>query len=143
MYSGKGVRSFSAPSAAVFRLARAAMVAMLGVACNLVQAADVPPAVPLLGPLESLPSWARAQKAPPKRALVIGIDNYTGVRPLTTPAFDAKLVSDTLHALDASIVISRVPSTQFTRKGLLDAIATFKASIEVGDVVFVYYSGHG
>ncbi len=140
MYSGMDVYSFLNLSAAI---CRTAMIAMLGAAFNFVQAADVPPADPPLGSIDSLPPWARAQKSPPKRALVIGIDNYTGIRSLTTPAFDAKLVSDTLHALDPSIIISRVPSTQFTREGLLDAIAAFKTSIEVGDVVFIYYSGHG
>lgn len=141
MHSGKAVRSFLAPSATIYCYALAPMIATLGAVFNPVQASESLP--PPFKSLESLPSWARAQKAPPKRALVIGIDNYTEVRALATPTFDAKLVSDTLHALDPSIIISQVPSTQFTRTGLLDAIATFKASIEVGDVVFVYFSGHG
>lgn len=142
MHSTKAVRSFLTPLAALRRYPLAAVIATLGAAFSSVQATDLSPPPPF-NSLESLPSWARAQKAPPKRVLVIGIGNYTGVRKLTTPDFDAKLVSDTLHALDPAIIITRVPSTQFTRGGLLDAIAMFKASIEVGDVVFVYYSGHG
>jgi uncharacterized caspase-like protein len=91
----------------------------------------------------ALPAWAQAQKPPPKKALIIGIDNYQFASALTTPAFDADMIAASLKKLDPGFDIRTVPTNQRDRKGLLDAFEAYSASLKEGDVAFVFYSGHG
>ena len=68
---------------------------------------------------DSLPDWARTQKPPPKRALVIGAADYLKIKRLSTPAFDARLVADTLRSLDPAIAVTLLQPTQLTREQML------------------------
>lgn len=90
-----------------------------------------------------LPAWARETALPTKRALIIGIDQYQHAPPLKTPTFDAGLMADALKATDPNFIVHHVPKENTTRKGLLNELRSFAASIQPGEVVLLFYSGHG
>lgn len=94
--------------------------------------------------LASLPAWAQERIAPIKRALVVGISNYKHANPLTTPPFDADLVSQALKKLDPQTNVMRPPSDdQLGRDDLLDLFEKFRNSLHPGDIAILYFSGHG
>jgi hypothetical protein len=90
-----------------------------------------------------LPVWARETALPTKRALIIGIDQYQHAPKLPTPTFDARLMADALKATDPNFIVHLVPIENTTRTGLLNELRSFAASIQPGEVVLLFYSGHG
>jgi hypothetical protein len=90
-----------------------------------------------------LPSWAREKAFPTKRALIIGIDHYQHAPTLKTPSFDAGLMADALEATDSNFIVRIVPKENTTRKGLLNELHSFAASIQPGEIVLLFFSGHG
>ncbi|AVO58912.1 caspase family protein [Pseudomonas chlororaphis] len=100
-----------------------------------------PPTVPELA---SLPAWAQERIAPLKRALVVGIGSYKHANQLTTPPFDADLVSDALKKLDPQTIVMRPsPNNHLGRNDLLDLFEKFRDNLHPGDIAIVYFSGHG
>ncbi len=91
----------------------------------------------------ALPDWAQAQKPPPKKALLVGINNYQFASHLATPAIDAALVAAALKKVDSGFNLRTVPANQLHREGLLDAFQAFAEGVKEGDVALVFYSGHG
>lgn len=90
-----------------------------------------------------LPDWAQAQKPPPNKALLVGINNYQFASHLATPAIDAALVAAALKKVDSGFNLRTVPANQLHRDGLLDAFQAFAEGVKEGDVALVFYSGHG
>lgn len=90
-----------------------------------------------------LPAWAKKTALPTKRALIIGVDQYQHAPPLKTPTFDAVLMEDALKATDSNFIVHLVPKENTTRTGLLNELRNFAASIQPGEVVLLFYSGHG
>lgn len=79
-----------------------------------------------------------------KRALVVGIASYKYANSLTTPPFDADLVSDALKKLDPKTNVMRPQSgDHLGRNDLLDLFEKFRDSLHPGDIAIVYFSGHG
>ena len=91
--------------------------------------------------LSDLPAWAQERRAAPRRALVIGVQDYAKVTPLVTPRADRDLVSRRLHALGFTVTTPQ--ALDLTRDQMLDQIDVFLASLEPGDVALIYFSGHG
>lgn len=104
--------------------------------------ADVVP-LPPAADLSTLPAWAQIQKPPTKRALVIGIGDYEHAAKLATPPFDGDMVEKTLKKLDPNFVITHPVGIETTRAGLLGEVKSFARTIQPGDLVFVFFSGHG
>ena len=119
------------------RLARVAL-ALMSLECGTCFAA-----IPPIPPLKDLPSWAQQQQAPVRRALVIGIADYAHVPPLKTPAHDADKVASELSSLPSKFIVSQVDVKATGRLDLISAIKAFASTVQVGDIVLVYYSGHG
>lgn len=88
------------------------------------------------------PPWARDAVPPKRRALVIGVQTYVHARTLPTPNADASLV-ESVFDKDLEFVVRRVPADHTDWAPLVDEIAAFAATVEEGDVVVVYFSGHG
>ena len=114
----------------------AAALAFLAIGAGASTVSSYPPTPPL-------PVWAQVQKAVPKRALVIGIADYKHATILTTPPVDATAIAAALTKADPGIVLRSVPTNKMDRKGLIDELMAFAATVEEGDVAFVFYSGHG
>jgi hypothetical protein len=91
--------------------------------------------------LADLPAWAQERRAPSKRALVIGVQDYAKVTSLVTPRADRDLVSRRLHSLGFTVTTPQ--ALGLTRDQMLDQIDGFLASLEPGDVALIYFSGHG
>lgn len=84
--------------------------------------------------------------APPRRALLIGVGKYSSgeINPLDGPPNDvavmeALLSNDRFGFTD----IVKLQDTQATRAAILSALDALAQRTSAGDVVAVYYSGHG
>lgn len=106
-------------------------------------AALADPQFPPAPELASLPIWAQERVAPFKRALVVGISNYKHANPLSTPLYDAELVSNALKRLDPKMAVTQLSGNDLSRDELLDRFENFKDSLRPGEIALVYYSGHG
>jgi hypothetical protein len=79
------------------------------------------------------------------RALLIGINQYTGVPPLRGAVNDVALLSEVLtsrfgfQAKDVETLIDQ----QATRAGILAALDRLAARSAEGDLVYLHFSGHG
>jgi hypothetical protein len=93
--------------------------------------------------LSRLPEWARARVEPPRWAFVVGIGSYARAAPLSTPANDRRLMRRTLADLGFRVWELKPEEENLTRQGFLDAFKAFTAQVSPGDVVMVYFSGHG
>ncbi|WP_333590781.1 caspase family protein [Brevundimonas sp.] len=91
--------------------------------------------------LADLPTWAQERRDPPKRALVIGVQDYARVPSLVTPRADRDLVARRLRALGFTVAAPQ--ALNLGRDQMLDQIDAFLASLQPGDVAVVYFSGHG
>ena len=100
-------------------------------------------AIPPAPALKDLPLWAQQQQAPVKRALVIGIADYTHIPGLQTPTHDADIVAKELSELPSKFIVTRVDVNATGRLALINAFRAFAKTVQPGDVVLVYYSGHG
>ncbi|QTT85355.1 caspase family protein [Pseudomonas chlororaphis] len=99
--------------------------------------------IPAVPELASLPAWAQERVAPVKRALVVGISVYKHANPLSTPLYDAELVSNALKRLDPQMAVTQLSGNDLSRDELLERFENFRDSLRPGDIALVYYSGHG
>lgn len=73
-------------------------------------------------------------------ALIIGNNNYLELDSLNNPVFDAKDVSTALQ----DIGVQNIHLYQdLTASAMQEAVSDFISTIEIGDLVFIYYAGHG
>ncbi len=89
------------------------------------------------------PSASKAKQAPPifanRKALVIGNDSYQKVTPLVNAREDAKVVAESLTSLGYKVSLK----LDVTEKQFKSELRTFKAQIQPGDEVAIFYAGHG
>ena len=100
-------------------------------------------AVGLLIVLGSI-GWSELASAEPQRrvALVIGNSAYQQISRLANPANDARLVGETLQALDFDL-IGREPLLDLDFLAMRRAIRAFGEALKGGAVGLFYYAGHG
>jgi hypothetical protein len=79
----------------------------------------------------------------PRKALVVGIGAYQHARKLTTPVHDAAAFGDLLRNDLHFDQVTVLGEDAANRTALVTAIKAFAQTIEEGDLVFVYFSGHG
>lgn len=94
-------------------------------------------------PPAALPDWAKVKRVVPRKALIIGVDTYDHATQLSTPIHDVDIVSSALTNLGFSVPAQFVLKGRLDREALLVAIKNFAATLNEGDVTFVYFSGHG
>ena len=78
------------------------------------------------------------------QALVIGVNNYAGLRPgssLNGCVPDAKLMEEKLKGYNFEVTL--LTDDQATKAGILAAIAALKDKLSAKDKVVVYFAGHG
>jgi TPR repeat protein len=75
-------------------------------------------------------------------ALVIGNSAYQSAVPLTNPAADAKLMSDTLLSL-GFFVVGGGARLDLDKSALESALTEFNKAMIGADVALLYYAGHG
>ena len=75
-------------------------------------------------------------------ALVIGNSAYRSAVPLTNPASDARLISDTLLSL-GFFVVGGGARLDLDKPGLENALNDFGRALVGADVALFYYAGHG
>jgi hypothetical protein len=91
--------------------------------------------------MATLPDWARTPVRAPRRALVVGIGQYQTAPDLSAPRFDADRVANLLGA--NQFAVRRLASDAPSYLEIVAAVQTFAASVQVNDIVIVYFSGHG
>lgn len=74
-----------------------------------------------------------------RRALVIGNARYLHVTPLRNPAHDAERVAASLKDVGFKVTLLR----DATLQQMADSAETFGHAIGRGDIVFLYFAGHG
>jgi hypothetical protein len=72
-------------------------------------------------------------------ALVIGNDRYQNVPPLQKAVNDARTIGQALKGLGFTVTVAE----NVTRTVMSQQLVAFAASVQQGDVVLFYYSGHG
>jgi len=81
------------------------------------------------------------EREPARHALVIGNADYDHLGPLNSAKLDAKRIAQCLTQLRfKTTIIARLPSLQVFEDEMLP---TFRKLLERGDLVVVYFSGHG
>jgi hypothetical protein len=75
----------------------------------------------------------------PRKAIVISIGNYDFLTKIPTAKTDFERVKTTLEALKFQVT----PLYDVESDPAWDGVKQFWGSLEPGDIVFVYYSGHG
>lgn len=84
------------------------------------------------------PAWAQSQ--PGRRiALVIGNANYTNGGVLDNPEADADAVAAKLTGLGFQVTADK----NLGQSGMRDLIGSFMSKVRDGDLVLIYYAGHG
>lgn len=81
-------------------------------------------------------------QAQDRYALVIGINSYDSGNDLFNPVRDARDVADRLGKLGYTVVGGRA-QIDLTRAQLLDQVDALAKRLRPGDMVFVYFAGHG
>lgn len=74
-----------------------------------------------------------------RRALVIGNDNYRHVTPLRNARADARAMGNALAALGFAVTARM----DVDERGLKEALRNFRAEIQGGDEIVLYFAGHG
>lgn len=92
---------------------------------------------------EMVPDWAKIRHPVPRKALVVGLGSYDHATQLATPVHDAEIVSNALTSLSFTIEPQFLVKGRMERTALLTTIKHFAATLNEGDVAFVYFSGHG
>jgi uncharacterized caspase-like protein len=72
-------------------------------------------------------------------ALVIGNDSYQNVQPLKNARSDAKAIAAELKNVGFEVTLKQ----DLNQKSMKSALREFKASVQGGDEVVFYFSGHG
>jgi uncharacterized caspase-like protein len=85
--------------------------------------------------LVSLTAPAHARRL----ALVVGNDSYQNVQPLKNARSDAKAIAAELKAVGFEVTLKQ----DLNQKMMKSALREFKASVQGGDEVVFYFSGHG
>jgi len=75
-------------------------------------------------------------------ALVIGIEKYSHVAPLTNPEKDARRIAGALGRAQFEVTLLVKPA-EVTRLGLVSALRTFRDKAEGAEAAVIYYAGHG
>lgn len=87
-----------------------------------------------------LPTLAQAQSAPLRRvALVIGNATYTNGGVLDNPESDAEAVAAKLTKLGFQVTADK----NLGQSGMRNLIGAFMSKVRDGDLVLIYYAGHG
>ncbi|MBL0947451.1 caspase family protein [Brevundimonas sp.] len=98
--------------------------------------------IALLGLIVALVAvWGPAQ-AQDRYALIIGINDYESGNDLYNPVRDARDVADRLGKLGYTLVGGGA-QIDLTRAELLDQVDALARRLRPGDMVFVYFAGHG
>ncbi|SMH31852.1 caspase family protein [Azospirillum agricola] len=84
---------------------------------------------------------SHALAAPATRALVVGINAYTELKPLKGAVADANDIADALGKLD--VPTTRLLDGQATRKAILGTLDRMVAEAKSGDTIVFTYAGHG
>lgn len=80
-------------------------------------------------------------KAPRRHALIIGNERYSTLAPLPSAGVDAARMADSLRALGFNVTLrADVESVRVLED---DILPTFRRAVDPGDLVVVYFSGHG
>ncbi len=74
-------------------------------------------------------------------ALVVGIDAYAHLPPLHKAVADARAVAAVLK--DDLAFTTVISGENLTREALLDKLGDLDAAIQPGDLVFLFFAGHG
>ncbi|HOZ35339.1 MAG TPA: caspase family protein, partial [Tabrizicola sp.] len=72
-------------------------------------------------------------------ALVLAVDDYEFIRPLTNPANDARAMEDLLEKLDFEVVVETNRDLRRMRRALED----FQTDAAGADVALLFFAGHG
>src|SRR3954470_17693274 len=72
-------------------------------------------------------------------ALVVGNDAYQNVEPLRKAVNDARAMAATLRRLGFTVVSGE----NLQRRDFVRSVAELEARIKPGDIVFIFYAGHG
>ncbi len=89
-------------------------------------------------------AWASAAQAERRLAFVVGIDAYPNLgadAQLQRAVSDAEAVGNTLSGL--GFVVTRLTRAPVTQEVLLRRFGEFTRTVEAGDLVLFYFSGHG
>lgn len=105
------------------------------------------------------PSAKGAEEGPRYHVVLIGIDAYQGVSPLSGCVNDIDAIQELLRRrlglkdewicrlaaprFDDTVRPTEIPTQPPTRKNILAALRAVAAEAGAGDKVFIYYSGHG
>lgn len=98
--------------------------------------------VALLGLIVALMAFWGPAQAQDRYALIIGINDYESGNDLYNPVRDARDVADRLAKLGYTIVGGGA-RIDLTRAELLDQVDALTKRLRPGDMVFVYFAGHG
>lgn len=74
-----------------------------------------------------------------RKALVIGNDLYRNVPKLDNARSDARAMGQSLESLGFKVTVA----LDLTERGMKETLRNFKASVQGGDEVVVFYAGHG
>ena len=74
-----------------------------------------------------------------RRALVIGNDSYRHVSPLVNAREDARAIANGLMQVGYQVTLK----LDLNEKDMKTALRNFKAQVEGGDEVLIFYAGHG
>jgi hypothetical protein len=97
------------------------------------------PAVFLSIALAAHLSIVPAALAQSRLALVVGNDAYQNVDPLRKAVNDARAISASLRRLGFTVVAGE----NLQRRDFVRTVAELEARIKPGDMVFIFYAGHG
>ena len=91
-------------------------------------------------------AWAQApsyleEKEPARHALVIGNSDYKTLSPLPSAKLDAERIAPRLKLLQFKV--TEVSNLSSVRQFEDEVLPAFRKSIEPGDLVLVFFSGHG
>ncbi len=72
-------------------------------------------------------------------ALILAVDDYRSIRPLTNPSNDARVMEELLEKLDFEVYVETNRDLRRTRRALED----FQADAKGADVALMFFAGHG
>lgn len=99
-----------------------------------------PPPAPVAAQISApVPPSAGPVVFAPRKALVIGNDNYRQVTKLTNAAFDAQAISASLKSVGYQVFMY----VNLDEKAFKQALRDFRLQIEGGDEVVFFFAGHG
>src|SRR5215471_16856608 len=104
-------------------------------------------AIPLVLTLLVTLTWPLSALARARHALLLGVGDYkeaSGLAKLKAPANDAVQLQKALQAPDIEFTTTLLKESDIKDKAAFDsALQKFLASVNSGDEVLFYFSGHG